>query len=425
MHETAVVGNIVYVDPAAKANGIGTIARPFNSWSGISFQPGTTYLQLAGTTSHGNLVIGNSATGASPIQIGSYGNGLSPVIAGSVVFDDASNVGLTGFTITGGPSAGVIIQNGSANIRISSNTVEDSAIGVWLGNGAAGGDTISGNTITGNALFGIGVSEVVNPAGQATTISGNMVSDNGSHGIELEGSNFVVQDNVVLQNGQTVAGSSGIHVYASGPGDLGGEDNVITGNLVAGTNVVGTVDGNGIELDQWTSGNTVSGNTICGNDGSGITLYDLSGNTISGNLVFCKDAAPNENTAADGEIVLASSLGLTNDNAISGNLFAGISPYAPVASVDTMSSALGNIFSANVMEDFGAAAMYDWAGIAGGSASFWRTVTGGTDQFAGVMPADNTGNNGAAYSFDCVFAASPLGSDFRFPWQTGVAYGGA
>jgi parallel beta-helix repeat protein len=421
MQESVVAGNVVYVDPAAKANGIGTIARPFNSWSGIGFQPGTTYLQLAGTTSHGNLVIGNSATGASPIQIGSYGNGSSPVIAGSVVFDDASNVGLTGFTITGGQGAGVIIQNGSGNIRISSNTVEDYTIGVWLGNGAGGGDTISGNTITGNTLFGIGVSAVVNPAGQASTISGNMVSDNGSHGIELEGSNFVVRDNVVLQNGQTVAGSSGIHVYASGAGDPGGEDNVITGNLVAGTKVVGSVDGNGIELDQWTSGNTVSANTICGNDGSGITVYDSSGNTISGNLVFCNDAAPNANP---GEIVLASSLGLTRNNVISGNLLAGISPYAPVASVENTSSVLGNIFSANVIEDFGAAAMYDWAGVTGGNASVWRTVTGGTDQFAGVTPPGNTGSSGSSYGFDCVFAASPPGPAFRFPWQTGDTYGG-
>jgi len=420
-----VASNIVYVDPAAKANGNGSIARPFNSWSGVNFQPSTTYLQLAGTTSHGNLIIGNSATGASPVQIGSYGNGSAPVIAGSVVFNDASNVSLTGFTITGGQAAGVIIQNGSGNISLASNTIEDSSVGVWLGNGAAGGDTISGNTIAGNSLFGIGISEVINPAGQATTISGNTISDNGSHGIELDGSNFVVQGNVVLQNGQTAAGSSGIHVYASGSGDLGGDDNVITGNLVAGTNVVGNEDGNGIELDQWTSDNTVSGNTICGNDGSGITLYDSSGNTISANLVFCNDAMPNGNPSADGEIVLASSFGLTSDNTISGNLFAGISPYAPVASVDGMSSTLGNTFSGNIFEDFGALAMYDWAGVSGGDASFWRTVTGGSDVFAGVMPSSNTGSGGAAYSFDSVFTASPLGPDFRFPWQTSDAYGGA
>jgi parallel beta-helix repeat protein len=403
-----VTGNIVYVDPAAAANGSGSIAHPFNSWSGIGFQPGTTYLQLAGTTSHGSIIVGNSATGASPIHIGSYGNGSAPVIAGSVVFDDASNVSLTGFTILGGQSAGVIIQNGSGNIQISSNTVEDSVIGVWLGNNAAGDDTISGNTITHNTLFGVGVSEIVNAAGQASVISGNTVSDNGSHGIELEGSNFDVQNNVVLQNGQTVAGSSGIHVYASGPDDLGGEDNVITGNLVAGTNVVGNVDGNGIELDQWTSGNTVSGNTIRGNDGSGIMLYDTSGNTISGNLVFCNAATPDGNPSASGQIVLASSLGLTRDNFISGNLFVGSSPYAPAVSVDSMSTTLGNMFFANMMENFGAA-----------------TVISGSDWCDVVTPQTNTGSNGAAHSFACVFAASPPGPAFRFPWQTGGGYGAA
>ncbi len=137
----------------------------------------------------------------------------------------------------------------------------------------------SGNSIINNTFFGIGVSGVVNPAGEATVMSQNMIALNGAHGIEREGSNFAVQNNTIVENGQTMAGSSGIHVYASAAGSGFGIGNVITGNIVAGTDLVGGDDGNGVELDQWTSGNTVSGNTIAGNDGSGIALYDTSGNT--------------------------------------------------------------------------------------------------------------------------------------------------
>ncbi len=422
--ETVVASNVVYINPAASANGSGSMASPLNTWSQVSFQPGTTYLQMAGTMAQTNLVIGNSATGSAPVQIGSYGTGAAPVIVGSVVFDGASNVSLTGFGITGGQAAGVILQNGSNNIQILSNTISNSAIGVWMGNGAGGGNTISGNSIINNTFFGIGVSGVVNPAGEATVMSQNMIALNGAHGIELEGSNFAVQNNTIVENGQTMAGSSGIHVYASAAGSGFGIGNVITGNIVAGTDLVGGDDGNGVELDQWTSGNTVSSNTIAGNDGSGIALYDTSGNTVSGNMVFANDAGPILPNTAHGEIALASSLGLTSDNTISGNTFLGIASDAPVVLVDTESYGLGNQFSGNAFEDFGAASMYNLANVTGGDATYWRDMTGGTDWFAGTVPADSGSIiAGSDYTFDADYTDSPLGVDFRFPWQTGPAYG--
>ena len=80
---------------------------------------------------------------------------------------------------------------------------------------------------------------------------------------------------------------------------------------------------------------------------------------------------------------------------------------------------MGNHFSANLFEDFGAVAMCDWAGVSGGDASFWRAVTGGSDWFAGIMPPPGTGG---VYNFDYNFAASPLDPNFRFSWQTDGAY---
>ena len=416
----------VYVNPAAKSNGNGSVTRPYNTWTGISFAPGNTYLQMAGTTWHGTMTIGKSATGASPVAIGSYGTGAAPAIAGSVNFDGASNVSLTGFSISGGSAAGVLIQGGSNHIQVTSNQVNASVIGVWLGNGAGGGNKVSGNTISGSSMFGIDVGGVSNAAGQQSVISQNTVIGSGSHGIELEGSNFAIQNNSIMENGQTTAGSSGIHVYSPTRNSGFGDDNAITGNTVTGTNIVKSVDGNGIELDMFSSGNTVSGNTICGNAGSGITLYDSWQNTVSNNMVFCNDAGPiGAGGNAHGELVLVSSLGLTANNTIAGNTFEGISSYAPVVQVDNASSALSNVFSANLLEDFGAAAMYDWNSTSGGDATYWRSVTGGTDKLGGVPPVSSIAGGAAAgtdYAFDFNFNTSPFGTGFRFPWQTGAVY---
>jgi parallel beta-helix repeat protein len=419
-----VASNVLYVDPTANTNGNGSITRPFNTWTGISFKPGTNYLQMAGTTWHGTLTVGKSATGAAPIAIGSYGTGAPPAIVGSVNFDSASNVSLTGFNLTAGQqAAAVLIQQGSNNIQISSNTVSASEIGVWIGNGAGGGDTISGNSISGSSLFGIDVGGIVNAAGQQTVISQNTVSLSGSDGLELQGSNFVVQNNMFTQNGQTVAGSSGIHVYSPSAGSGFGANNAITGNTVIGTHIVNSVDGNGIELDVYTSHNTVSGNTVCGNDGSGITLFDSWSNTISGNMVFCNDAGPISPGNAHAELVLVSTQGMTTNNTISGNTFEGISPSTPVVQVDNVSSASHNLFTANLLEDFGAAAMYDWAGTSGGNANWWRGVTGGSDVLAGTLPTSSgSPSGGTSYAFDSTFAVSPFGASFHFPWQTGPAY---
>jgi parallel beta-helix repeat protein len=421
-----VASTTVYVDPAAKANGNGSITKPYNTWTGVSFTPGNTYLQMAGTTWHGNMTIGKSATGSSAVKIGSYGSDAAPAIAGSVNFDGASNVSLTGFAISGGSGAGVLLQGGANNIQVTSNTVSASVIGVWIGNGAGGGDKITGNTISGSTEFGIDIGGVSNASGQQTVISQNTVIGSGSHGIELEGSNFAIQNNSIMENGQTTAGSSGIHVYSPTQGSGFGDNNSITGNTVTGTNIVDSVDGNGIELDRFTFGNTVSGNTICGNEGSGITLFDSWQNTISNNMVFCNDAGPIQPGNAHGELVMVSDSGQTSGNTITGNTFEGISSSAPVVQVDDTTSTLKNVFAGNMLEDFGASSMYDWNSTSGGDAGFWRSVTSGTDTLVGVPLISNALAGGPTlgtdYAFDFNFGTSPFGTGFRFPWQTGAVY---
>jgi parallel beta-helix repeat protein len=419
-----VAGTTIYVNPSAQTNGGGTLNNPFNTWAGVSFTAGNTYLQKAGTTASGYMMVTGAGTSARPISIGSYGSGAAPAVAGSVIFSDASYVSMSGFSITADQSAAVVLQDGSNNIQLLSNTIGGSAIGVWLGNNVGGNNLISGNTITGNSLFGVAADQVSSAAGQENVISNNTIEYSGSHGIELTANNVIVDGNDVQFNGQSVPGSSGIHVESGGVGSGFGDDDTISNNMVAGTSFVGGSDGNGIELDQGSNNDIVSANTICGNDGAGIVLYDSWNNTVSGNMVFCNSANDGGSSSPSGEIVLASSLDLTSNNTISGNVLIGISAYAPVVFADAWSSNAGNIFSNNALEDFGAVAMYDWGGTEGGDGSYFRTVSGGMNLLGGAQQGASVGASGSDYAFDFA-AASPFGAGFEFAWQTPGSYGTA
>lgn len=61
-----------YVDPGAAGPGEGTLARPFRSWTSVTWLPGHTYLQKRGTTYSGVFQVGASGNALQPITIGAY-----------------------------------------------------------------------------------------------------------------------------------------------------------------------------------------------------------------------------------------------------------------------------------------------------------------------------------------------------------------
>jgi hypothetical protein len=69
----------IYIDPTRSTNGTGTFSDPRNTWSGVTWTAGNTYLQKAGTTwtSAGTAAISVSVTGTSGsrITLGSYDGG--------------------------------------------------------------------------------------------------------------------------------------------------------------------------------------------------------------------------------------------------------------------------------------------------------------------------------------------------------------
>jgi hypothetical protein len=57
LRPSATFATTYYIDPSAASQGNGTLASPFNDWNLVSFKPGNTYLQKAGTTYSGLVAL--------------------------------------------------------------------------------------------------------------------------------------------------------------------------------------------------------------------------------------------------------------------------------------------------------------------------------------------------------------------------------
>ena len=176
-----------YIDPSAAANGIGTQARPFNSWKSVSFQRGNTYLQKAGTTYPGILYITSvKGTASLPVIIDRYGTGAPPIITNVVLFDNSSYITFQDFTTRVPTYPSLVIGNGSTHITVNNNSITDGVAGIFLG-GSGCNNVIENNTIHDVAVDGIVVGQAVCTNGNQTLIQGNTINNTGIHGIELVG----------------------------------------------------------------------------------------------------------------------------------------------------------------------------------------------------------------------------------------------
>jgi hypothetical protein len=227
-----------YIDPSAASNGNGTQARPFNSWNSVSFQRGNTYLQKAGTTYPGFLLlISVQGTASLPVIIDSYGTGAAPIVTNVVLFDNSSYIIFRDFTVTRVPAyPSIVIRNGSTHITVNNNSITNAAAsGIFLG-GRGCNNLIWNNTIHDIADDGIVVDHGVCTNGNQTLIYGNTIYNIGIHGIELDGSFFIIKHNIIHDTGTTIGGASGIHLYGGGfqgtPPDGMGNNNLVLNNVV-------------------------------------------------------------------------------------------------------------------------------------------------------------------------------------------------
>ena len=380
---TGTVANTVYINPGAELPGIGTQERPFSSWYDVAWAPGTAYLQLGGSVSTTPLIVTGVGTAQSPILIGSYGGGAA-MIASMVAFDNASHVALVGVTVAGSPLAGIMIANGSNYIEIAGDTVAYSTEGINIADGAGSDDLIVGNTIASNVYFGIGVTDISHGAADQSVIAGNLIIGNGSHGIELDGNWFTVENNLIYGNGMTMPGSSGIHVYATSATQGAGLHNTLRYNILMANRDSQAQDGNGIELDQWTADNQVIGNLTTANDGAGIELYDSSNNLVQDNTMIGDSLDEGHTHAERGETGMGSAfaVSLSTGNVFNDNTAISLSPNASAILIDTATPTASMTIGNNIFINYAGGPVFSWAGVVGTDLATWNSKPkGGVDSF--------------------------------------------
>ena len=407
---------VVYIDPTAAAGGNGSIELPLRSWLEVNWQAGVTYLQKAGTVFAGSFDVSADGSATSPIVMGTYGSGDAPVINGSVVFDGAQYVTLTGLTLQNSSHAAIAITNGSHNITVSDSYINNNAAGIWFSSTAGHDNRIVDNLISDNRQNGISFEGTPGQAGQENIIAGNTVQLNGWHGIDVYANNVVVENNIVFANGGVIAGASGIHVHANSLAQGLGQNNVIRGNVAYGNLDRGGDDGIGILLDHYTGNNLVENNLAFANDGVGIGVYASFENVIRGNTMFGNVLDRSNTHTLHSEFAIntnaALGRGLSHGNVVEGNVALAYDTNNVAVFVDA-ESAIGETTSqGNIWQNPLGGNVYIWGQSAGRSETQWNALNGGaSDHFSGVP-----------------LASAPVGSlehlfqsDFGLPFDGRVA----
>lgn len=239
--------------------------------------------------------------------------GQKVVIRGSLTIDGASWVRVQGFNFVGASGIAVALRGGARYVSVSDNVIENCGLGIWIGGAAGGSHCIESNTVKGNRTHGIAIDRVNLAPDDVTLIRGNRVSDNGHHGIEVNGSRYVIEHNEVFRNGRTLPGTSGIHCYAKDEREGTGCHNVIRYNVTWGQRDKAGPDGNGIQLDRWCDHNEVLGNLAFDNDGAGINLFHAAHNRVVGNTLHrnMRDVARSHLPRLKGELVITNDVDMT------------------------------------------------------------------------------------------------------------------
>ena len=341
----------ILVDPAgATMPGYRTVAAlsavPF-----ASLAAGSAVL-VKGGRFDGVVVVSARGTAEAPVTVAAV-PGTEPVLSNSVVFEDAAYVTVSGLTVRGAVNSGFILRRGSHHVTVRDSAVDASGLGIWIGDGSGAGHRILGNRLTGNKTHGIAVDVINAPPDDPTIIASNTVSGSGIHGMEINGSGYVVEGNRVHDNGVSMSGTSGIHVYAKDAGQDAGDRNTIRYNVVTGQRETTGQDGNGIQVDQWCDDNLVAFNVTTGNDGAGINLFDAGRTLVSNNTVVGNMADSGGRHAYKGEIVLASDytkqVGRTVDNRVLNNIVVATRGGVAAIVVEATSTGRGNAIGPNLL----------------------------------------------------------------------------
>ncbi|MET0382386.1 MAG: right-handed parallel beta-helix repeat-containing protein [Burkholderiaceae bacterium] len=376
-----------------------------------SLPAGSTVLISPGSYS-GITTVTSVGTAAHPIVVTAFNATNPPTLTNSVDFQGAAYLQISHVTVQSPTFAGFVIRRGSHHLVVSDSTINGAPSGINITDAAGIGHQILRNKINNAVSDGINVDVNSDPSTR-TLISGNTITGSGQHGIELRGSHYQVERNVVLASGAArTGGVSGIHVYRGNRTEDSGADNLVRYNASTATSDPVAADGNGIQVDQWCNGNTVAYNLVWGNDGAGIIVYDGDNNVIEGNTAVGDGLDPGHtHTASLGELIIGASVaGAATGNQAWNNLLTSTRAGVPGLYIDSRALAGANAIGVNLYANTASGPRVRWGdGLVLSTASL-------IDSYAGV-----TGSVIDAPSF--VNAALPLAGGLRLaahPTRPGV-----
>ncbi len=360
--EGAATRQSVLVDPAGGTMpGYRTVAR-LSDVAFASLGPGSSVL-IRGGSHRDPVFIGARGSADAPVTVMATA-GTAPLLTDSVVFENAAYVTVIGLSVRGAKNSGFIIRRGSSHVTVSGSTVAESGLGVWIGDGAGAGHRIIGNILDRNQTHGIAVDVINAPPDDPSYILANTVTGNGIHGMEINGSGYVIEGNRVSGNGTAMSGTSGIHVYARDAAQDAGDRNVIRYNIVTDQRETTGQDGNGIQIDQWCDGNTVAFNVAAVNDGAGINLFDAASNVVINNTLSGNMRDPGGRHVYRGEIVLASdytkAIDRTSGNTVLNNIALATRPGVAAIVVEATTTDNGNAIGPNLLGSTAGGPLYRW-----------------------------------------------------------------
>lgn len=194
----------VIVNPTASTNGSGSLISPKNTWAGLTWTAGETYLQVEGTTYAGTIAPSSGGSAGSPITIGvceaQTGNRVHGLGRAKV---DAA-----------GQNYGLSLANGVNYVRVDSLEIVGASVYGVVKDTAAQSPSVAANC----SFEMLHVHDILNPGntvkgiivyGSGNRVCDNLVEDIGSGGIYATADGVIVSGNVVRRSMLDLAVFSG------------------------------------------------------------------------------------------------------------------------------------------------------------------------------------------------------------------------
>lgn len=296
----------------------------------------------------------------------------------AVTISGKSFVTLDGLSLQGANSYGAVLLTSSTASSIVHNCdLLYSDSGAWVNSNAGGDNAIRSNTVAHNDKGIYGYLHSGSTSGHETLVQRNTVSDSVYDGIHLHTNYWIVEFNDVSSSGVGSSGSIGIHPYndLAHSGTLG-LHNVVRYN-VTHENQTTSMDGSGIETDNYTDYTDIYGNVSWGNYASGIDIHDSTHVNVYNNTSYgnCQNTVQ-----LCAEVFLnGGDLDTTANVNVKNNIGYATTASIPAVFVDSNTTNNSGIVITNNLWYRASGNWWQWGVTLGSVLATWNTDTGGVD----------------------------------------------